>query len=359
MSLTPRSFPKDGNTLYVLLSTVVFDTHDNHANVRHKIWNLFCEKTVGQSIDAVLAVAGDPSTLTFKDACRDEEWFEAWIGTFDPRRGRVDLTDSRYAAALITMVQTHSMNHVDAPAMELVAPLVVELFGIVLVLYVGGKEKYLKQEPDRIWYPPGYASSVRNGQRQTYSTMVKHVHLLRDTHCGIQLLVRPNPLARPIPTRVVGHLNLKEREEDGEEGKRPWESDLVKKHAVYSLGVYDSARRKHYQIGHFIAPETGRNPDAKLTHFINLDARFALSDTLVFVIGGCQATTHPIYIFATKTLRGQRQAIPIGHWPVDYTDPRIGLEKTDDGIIIVPAGDRVTAYQTLIAECKCQVLEHR
>ena len=170
-------------------------------------------------------------------------------------------------------------------------------------------------------------------------------------------------MSRPIPTRVVGHLTLQEQrgggDADEERNKKPWESDLVKQHAVYSLGVYDSARRKHYKIGQFIAPATGRNPDAKLTHFINLDARFALSDTLVFVIGGCQATTQPIYIFATKTLRGQRQAILIGYWPVDYTDPRIGLEKTDDGIIIVPVGDRVTAIQTLIAECKCQVLEHR
>ncbi len=370
VTLTPRSFPSDGNAFYVLLSTVIYDTHDSHVEVRRQVWSHFCEKTVGLSLDDVLRLSREASAngsyaapnLCFnEETCRGEEWFDAWISTFDPRGGgRIDLTHPRYADALITMAKTHSMNRVEAPAMEIVCPLVTEIFGIVIVLYVGSKEKYLKQEPSRIWYPPGYSNTARLGTPTgTVSTLVKHVHLLQTTPGGgdIQLLVRPNPLTRPIPTRVVGTLNLRERQQ--EDVDKPWESDLVKQHAVYTLGVYDSVRRKHYMVGRFIAPETGRNPKAKLTHYMNLDARFALSDTLVFIVGGCQATSQPIYIFATKTVSGQRHAVLIGYWPVDYTDPRIGLEKTDDGIVIVPVNDKTIAAQVLMSECSCVVAEHR
>lgn len=364
VSLTPRSFPSDGNGFYVLLSTVVYDTHDSHGEVRRQVWDLFCNKAVGLSLKDVLALSPHEG-LRFNEECRNEEWFDAWIKTFDPRGGgRVDLSQPRYAEALVTMAKTHALNRVEAPAMEIIAPLVVELFGIVIVLYVGDKEKYLKQEPARIWYPPGYANTARGGG-SAGSTLIKHVHLLKTLGNGgggggdIQLLVRPNPLARPIPTRVAGTLTLQETSGKDRAEEKPWESELVKRHAVYTLNVYDSARRKHYMVGRFIAPETGRNPAAKLTHFMHLDARFALSDTLVFVICGCQATVQPIYIFATKTISGQKHATLIGYWPVDYTDPRIGLEKTDDGIVIVPVNDKTVAIQVLISECACIVAEHR
>jgi len=134
---------------------------------------------------------------------------------------------------------------------------------------------------------------------------------------------------------------------------------MVKQHAVYMLGVYDPGKRIHYRIGPFIAPETKFNPDARLTHYIRLDTRFGLGKTLVFLIEGCQATQQPIYIFATKTRQGQKQAVLIGYWPVDYCDPAISIEDTDDGLVIVQASEKAFAIQTLVAECKCLMMERR
>ena len=383
--LSSRSFPSDGNAFYVMLSVVMYNNHDNHREIRSKIWNLFCLKAVGITLDLLLRGAfgnGGNGDLTFCPGCKHEEWFNPWIAMFDPRRVQsIDLTMPRYGEALVTTARMHSMNGVDAPCPEFIAPLASELFGIVIVLYSGGKDQ--DQHPSRIWYPPGYKGSVPEdirgrggtgtggggggggGECQSVSTMIKHVHILQTEQGEIQLLVRPSVLARPIPTRVVGKLHLQERDTGGDRHKnspaedKPWESMMVKQHAIYTLGVYDPLKRVHYTIGPFIAPETKLNPEARLTHFMRLDTRLGLSKTLVFVVEGCQQTRQPVYIFATKTRQGQKQAVLIGYWPVDYCDPRIGLEETDDGLVIVPAHDKATAMQILVAECKCLMMEHR
>ena len=358
--VTTRTFPIDGNEFYVLVSVVMYGVHDMHKDTRQRLWNNFSMEILGIPITTVLSQQQRPPSIV--STCAEQEWFLPWLSGFDVRARRgiqdTNLLDSRWVEAAFVTLKTHLMDGVRIPSIEIVVPLVTAVFNVVFVLYTP-TTTINKWEPIRTWYPPDYYSRPR-----TRGT--KHIHVLQHDNGGIlSLLVHAPPSTQPIPTRIVGPLTLNPKGGGGNNDSAIIEHRrIVRERAVYSLGVYDPKNRKHYSGGPFVSPAAGLNPDARLSHYMRFDARLIDKRSLVFIIEGCRQPMHvdsgeqeqsPIYIFATKTVSGHRHAAIVGYWPVDYTDPSVGLTNEDDGLIIVPATSTSSAKQIVVSECKCIV----
>lgn len=350
--LVKTSFPVDGDTLYVVLSVVIFGSYDRHKEMRRKIWDLFSIKLCRSTLEsAVLAVP--PHSLNSDQF--DTEWFLACVSSFDARvngerHGMIDFSHPKYAKAIQTTIKLYSQSGAPAPPLEVVAPFVCDLFNVAIVLYrVDDPTTAKTVEQSRTWYPPDYLSKT---------SAINHIHLMLECGGIYSLLLRPSPAKHPIPTRVIGRIHLNGTDSTS---AAAWSDPIVEEKAIYRLAYFNKETKRHHQVGPFVAPATGRNPNVSIMHYMWLDARLVDKNKLVFVIKGCQevANSRPLFFYALKMREGQRYAMQIGHWAVDYTDPTIGIVDDDEGIAIIPASDELEAAQIIMQEAKCTVIDMR
>lgn len=353
--LSPRSVPDDGNGVYVCLSMALFDRHDQHQGIRSRVWNCFSVKAFGLDLQSLLTHPMD--AVHPLPSIRREESFQAWLSQLT-LRDKQTLDLELLGGALVTTIKNNAQVGTRS-SLHVIAPLVCELYGVGIVLYdANGKNDSDDDDghtwtPTRTWYP---AHAKRD------ANCVKYIHLLLTREMAVHLLVLTmrGSATDTIPTRVIGRLPLKAKKQSL---VNPWDSELIERHKVYQLDVYDATTRSHSTIGPFIAPATGLNPNAQTMHYMRIDARVDKSN-LIFTIEGCQKTNQPIYIYTITTAAatkraGVRRALLIGYWNVDYTSPRISLHNSDESIVIIPSNDPLVAAQRLVAECKCTLINSR
>jgi hypothetical protein len=201
--LSPRRVPSDGNEFFVYMSMSLLDRHDQHAQIRERVWNAFCLKVFNCKLFDVLESGGSvvgrtPGLM---------EW-----ATTPP-------TD----AQVLKLVRTNACEGTRSP-LFIVIPLVVECYGVGVVLYEtakGGNGD--RWEPSRVWHP---VKETKNS---------RYIHLLTRGSDTLELLVRAAKDGQGIvPNRVVGSLPLRMKADPKVE---PWESLAIRNNAVYQLEV--------------------------------------------------------------------------------------------------------------------------
>jgi hypothetical protein len=328
--LSPRRVPSDGNAFFVYMSMSILDRHDQHAQIRERVWNAFCIKVFGCVLRDALDAQQQQRTVVSRECLME------WIASL------AVLSETQLTAVVIKLVRSNVCEGTSSP-LCIVIPLVVECYGVGVVMYDTAatiKRKKKKWEPSRVWHPP----------KET----TRYIHLLRrdGDDNNLELLVRSSGEGI-VPNRVVGSLSLRVRTNPKIE---PWESPVIRNTAVYRLEVYDANTRTHWVAGFFVSPEASTT--RKTVHYLPIDARAGLK-RLLFSIGGCTTTNKPIYVFALTTKGGVRSAYLICHWDVDYCAPRIALEDSDDAIVVVPLADRLDASRVLVLECHCKIMDSR
>lgn len=346
--LSPRPVPGDGNQLYTCFSMAMFDRSDLHQSIRSKVWDIVALKIFGMNVEALINHNNPPKIM---EGVRREACFKEWLLTVDPRPNASEKIDlERLRLVLYNLIKASIHSGVRGQ-IYIVAPIVAETYGVGVVVYSTKAATEMDWSPSRTWHPPSYKV---DGDP-------KYIHILsREDDMVIDLLVKSRKgkyssihkanASSAIPTHVVTSLSLKLKNRPTID---PWESEIIKNNAIYSLEAYDTASRKHYVLGRFVSPETGIDPLAKKMHYIRVDAATGKTDQLRFMIGGCKTTNVPIAIFAVYSKNGVQYASRIGGWKTDYVDPQICIKETDERIIIVPSGDPAEAARIVVAECQC------
>jgi hypothetical protein len=366
---------QDGHEFYVYVSIALFGVHDQHQNVRQRLWDMFSRLAWKLPLSTMMT----PATRT-PGLCLDNEEARplldaciAYLGL--ERQARLDFSVISEQLRRYVMRQTHEA--LTAPLLVM-CPLVARVYHLGVVLYDAGNEepsprgsmppssKPLAEawHPVRTWQPP-----------EDTLPPVRYLHLLQRKNT-LQMLVNRKTDADDVrvlvPTRVVGSLPAELKTHHLFEAAS---SKSIDDRATYRLNVFDCKQRCNLVVGSFVSPKARQDPQIQTLHYMRVDMTISCNSDYIFVIEGCQEVRAgsaergllslpqaavPIHIYGCSSQGGtqaSRCATLIGHWRVDHTSPRVILRKTDDALLIVPnAASREAADACVRLEWKCLVI---
>jgi len=233
----PRTVVQDGNEFYVLASTLLFGVHDNHQEVRRRLWNAFSLSVLGERLDDIAEGHVNPA-----GGIRRNEWFAAWMECCALGLALDESDTVSIRRALVGSVRRYSCVGKLAP-LQLACGLLAIVYGIGVVLYDTAHEggsSLGEWHPIRTWEPPeNTVPPIRYMnlmQRTGALQMLFEIPIDDDTNDTMG----PRNMRNCIPTRMITSLPLSFKTDATFE---PVASDIVERHAVYKLHVYDSATR--------------------------------------------------------------------------------------------------------------------
>lgn len=305
----------DHNAFYVCMSLALFKRHDQHQQIRRRVWNRVARAVFRLPLDEV--VPGSKQRARVPSSKRHAQWIACWRRWAELHR----------PTELNTAVVTCSLEGSPVP-LDLTASVCAVVYGVTIRIHVHATGRCVS-------YPDGDDS-----QRHC-------VHLLsRD---GILSLLVP---ASRSDARIQMRGGVCVSFAD------PVDASAVPSRGAYRLDMFDRRDRRHHVIGSFWPPA---RPDCHV-HVMHIDARLVRPDrAAVFTVEGCQAEGKPVYIFAiSPSAEGAgRRAIRIGLWDMDYVSPVVAIRTYDEMIAVVPAPSPADAADMVTRECQCSVLYNR
>jgi|WetSurMetagenome_2_1015567.scaffolds.fasta_scaffold00184_38 hypothetical protein len=305
-SLAPRSVVQDGHEFYVYMSIVLLNVHDQHESVRYRLWDMFCRLVWKAPLSEIATTTlktpalnhGNEETKPILDACI------RYLGLEQQAR------EDHGAAAVSERIREYVVRQMTRPLpapLRVVCPLVARTFRLGMVLYDASAaamttttaEKNDTWEPTCTWDPPPDTLPP-----------LRYVHLLQRRNT-LQMLVNRKPdgvaggdgnaindVRALVPTRVIGTLPTEFKTHYLFEAAS---SEEIVARAVYSLRIYDNAKRCHLTVGSFVSPAATQDPNVRTLHYLRLDMTINRQSDYVYLIHGCQQVQHP-FVCASPSL---------------------------------------------------------
>ncbi len=363
-ALTPCAVPAgEYQTLYVCLSQAMYNRHSEEKNIRCAIWNAFSLKLFGKNMDelGILLRSKKKLPMVREDTSNYvplEEWLRLYAfdkkrmgskygsrrtsGTSDSSKvGHAEATPEvpafvkkipslakslvLYALSNVTMGNKRKGSDVCV-----VAPIVADLYGIGTIMH--------EVEPGAPSPGAGEPTYIYNPENMPVS---RCIHLLKYPG-GYEVITDEDHVNLPIPTRVVSSLH------------RP--PAVVKGRMVspYKLMGFDPQEQRCFDVAKFNPP----TEQGFVVHTVFLDFRLG-KDHWQYTIKGCQGQGDKVYIYAVSRETNGRCATFISSWNYGFVDPILLMRTNEEGILVVPAEDKLSAARIVIMEHNCTIRDIR